>query len=60
MMSLIRWGLAFLAVAAIAAVFGYSRIAPAAAGIARIFFFVFLTLFVVMMLIDVAGAVASL
>lgn len=40
------WALAFLVVAIIAAAFGFTGIAAASAGIARVLFFIFLVLFV--------------
>jgi len=43
---MLRWTLLFLIVAVLAAVFGFGGIAIAAAGIARICFFIFLILFV--------------
>ena len=42
---MLRWALGFFIVALIAAVFGFTGIAVAAAGIAKILFFVFLVLF---------------
>lgn len=42
---MLRWSAIFLVVAIVAAVFGFGGIALAAAGIARILFFVFLVLF---------------
>lgn len=44
---MIRWALGFLVVALIAAFLGFTGIAMAAAGIAKILFFIFLFLFVV-------------
>jgi uncharacterized membrane protein YtjA (UPF0391 family) len=44
---MLGWALGFFIVALIAAVFGFSGIALAAAGIAKILFFVFLVLFLV-------------
>jgi len=44
---MLRWALAFFIVALIAAVFGFGGIALAAAGIAKILFFIFLVLFLV-------------
>jgi uncharacterized membrane protein YtjA (UPF0391 family) len=45
--AMLRWALGFFIVALIAAVLGFSGIAVAAAGIANIFFFIFLVLFLV-------------
>jgi uncharacterized membrane protein YtjA (UPF0391 family) len=42
---MLRWALAFFIVALIAAVFGFGGIAVAAAGIAKILFFIFVVLF---------------
>ena len=44
---MLRWAIAFFVIAVIAAVFGFGGIAVAAAGIAKILFFVFLILFLV-------------
>jgi uncharacterized membrane protein YtjA (UPF0391 family) len=44
---MLHWTLAFLVIALIAALFGFGGIAVAAAGIARILFFIFLVLFLV-------------
>ncbi len=44
---MLRWALAFFVVALVAAVFGFLGIAVAAAGIARLLFFIFLVLFLV-------------
>jgi uncharacterized membrane protein YtjA (UPF0391 family) len=44
---MLRWALGFFIVALIAAVLGFSGIAVASAGIAKILFFIFLVLFLV-------------
>jgi uncharacterized membrane protein YtjA (UPF0391 family) len=44
---MLYWSLVFLLVAVIAGVFGFTGVYLAAAGIARILFFLFLVLFVV-------------
>lgn len=44
---MLYWALVFLIVSIIAAVFGFGGIAVAAAGIARLLFFVFLVLFLI-------------
>jgi uncharacterized membrane protein YtjA (UPF0391 family) len=46
-MQMLRWALGFFIVALIAALLGFSGVALAAAGIAKILFFIFLVLFVV-------------
>ncbi len=43
---MIRWAAIFLAIAIVAAVFGFGDLAAGAAGIAKILFFLFLVLFV--------------
>ncbi|MCF7838529.1 MAG: DUF1328 domain-containing protein [Candidatus Marinimicrobia bacterium] len=47
---LLRLALAFLVVAIIAALFGFTNIAAAAVGIARTLFFIFLILFILVLL----------
>ncbi len=44
---MLRWALGFFLVAILAAILGFGGIAVAAAGIARILFFLFLVLFLV-------------
>jgi uncharacterized membrane protein YtjA (UPF0391 family) len=44
---MLRWALGFFIVALLAAVLGFSGIAVAAAGVAKILFFIFLVLFLV-------------
>jgi uncharacterized membrane protein YtjA (UPF0391 family) len=44
---MLRWSLAFFVVAILAALLGFSGIAVASAGIAKILFFIFLLLFLV-------------
>jgi uncharacterized membrane protein YtjA (UPF0391 family) len=44
---MLNWALMFFVVALLAAVFGFTGIAIAAAGVAKILFFVFLVLFLV-------------
>ncbi|HEX4641837.1 MAG TPA: DUF1328 family protein [Candidatus Acidoferrales bacterium] len=47
---MLGWTITFLIIALIAAAFGFGGIAVAAAGVAKILFFVFLVLFVVSLL----------
>jgi uncharacterized membrane protein YtjA (UPF0391 family) len=47
---LLRLALAFLAIALVAALFGFTNIAATAVGIAQTLFFIFLTLFVVLLI----------
>lgn len=52
-MSLLRWALVFLIVGLIAAAFGFGGIAEGATDIARVLFFIFVALFVILL---IAGA----
>jgi uncharacterized membrane protein YtjA (UPF0391 family) len=52
---MLRWALGFFVVALIAAVLGFGGIAVAAAGIAKIIFYIFLVLF----LVSLIGHLAS-
>lgn len=51
---MLNWALMFFLVALLAAVFGFTGIAIAAAGLAKILFFVFLVLFVVSLIAHVS------
>lgn len=44
---MLQWALTFFVLAIVAGVFGFGMIATAAAGIAKILFFLFLVLFVI-------------
>ena len=50
---MLGWAITFLAIALIAALFGFGGIASASAGIAQIIFFVFIALFVIAMIMRV-------
>jgi uncharacterized membrane protein YtjA (UPF0391 family) len=50
---MLRWAVIFLVIALIAALFGFTDIAAASAGIAKILFGIFLVLFLVMVLLGV-------
>ena len=54
-LGLLGWALVFLAVAGVAAVFGFGGMATAAAGIAKLVFFVFLAIFVVLIIAGMLG-----
>lgn len=47
---LLKFALAFLIVALIAALFGFTNIAAAAVGIAKTLFFIFMALFILLLL----------
>ena len=51
---MLGWALAFLIIAILAAVFGFTGIAVASAGIAKILFFVFLVVFLVTLIMGFA------
>jgi uncharacterized membrane protein YtjA (UPF0391 family) len=51
---MLRWALIFFAFALIAAVLGFTGMAIVAAGIAKIFFYLFVVLFLVTLLTHVA------
>lgn len=53
---MLRWALIFFIVSLVAAVFGFAGIASAAAGIAKVFFYLFLAIAVVML---IAGLLAG-
>jgi uncharacterized membrane protein YtjA (UPF0391 family) len=52
-MFLLRWALLFLVVALIAAVFGFGDVAAGATDVAKVLFFIFVTIFVLLL---IAGA----
>ena len=58
-MGLLGWALVFLTVAGVAAIFGFGGIATTAAGVAKLLFFVFLAIFVVLFIAGVLGAEAA-
>jgi uncharacterized membrane protein YtjA (UPF0391 family) len=51
---MLNWALTFLVVALLAAVFGFTGIAVAAAGVAKILFYLFLVLFLVSLIAGLA------
>jgi uncharacterized membrane protein YtjA (UPF0391 family) len=53
---MLRWAVIFLIIALIAALFGFTDIAAASAGIAKILFGIFLILFLVMAVLGFAAA----
>ena len=52
---MLRWALIFLVLGLVAALFGFTSIAGAAIGIAKILFYVFLALFLVALLIGMTS-----
>jgi uncharacterized membrane protein YtjA (UPF0391 family) len=53
---MLRWALIFFIISLVAAVFGFAGIASAAAGVAKVLFYLFLALAVVML---IAGLLAG-
>ena len=53
---MLRWAFLFLVVALVAALFGFGGIASAAAGIAKILFFIAISIFLVMVFLGFLGA----
>ena len=52
---MLRWAVIFLVLGLVAALFGFTSIAGAAIGIAKILFYVFLALFLVALLIGMTS-----
>jgi uncharacterized membrane protein YtjA (UPF0391 family) len=50
-MSLLKWALAFFVIALIAAVFGFGNIAAGAADIAKVLFFIFIAICVILVVL---------
>jgi uncharacterized membrane protein YtjA (UPF0391 family) len=50
-MGLLRWALAFLVIALIAALFGFGNIAAGAADIAKILFFIFIAICIILFIL---------
>ena len=48
-MTLLKWALVFFVVSIIAALFGFTDIAAASADVARILFYIFLVIFIVLL-----------
>jgi uncharacterized membrane protein YtjA (UPF0391 family) len=58
-MGLLGWALVFLTVAGAAAIVGFSGLATAVAGVAKLLFFVFLAIFAVLFLAGMLGGGAA-
>lgn len=56
-MSLLGWTLVFLVLAIIAAIFGFGVLASAAAGIAKVLFFIFIAVFIITLVMRLAKRV---
>jgi uncharacterized membrane protein YtjA (UPF0391 family) len=55
-MSLLKWALIFFLISIVAAVFGFTGISLATADIARILFYIFLVIFLVLLILGVTIA----
>jgi len=55
-MSLLKWALIFLVISIIAAVFGFGGVAAASADIARVLFYIFVAIFVVLLMLGIVAA----
>jgi uncharacterized membrane protein YtjA (UPF0391 family) len=53
---MLRWAVIFLIIALVAALFGFTDIAAASAGIAKILFGIFLFIFLVALVLGLMGA----
>ena len=53
--AMLKWAVTFLVIALVAAVFGFTDIAAASAGIAQILFAIFLVLFLALLVLGMAG-----
>ena len=54
-MSLLKWALVFFVVSIIAALFGFTDIAAATADVARILFYIFLVIFIVLLVLGIGS-----
>jgi len=55
-MSLLKWALIFFLISIIAAVFGFTGISVASADIARVLFYIFLVIFLVLLVLGLTIA----
>jgi uncharacterized membrane protein YtjA (UPF0391 family) len=55
-MSLLKWALIFFVVSIIAAVFGFGGIAAASGDIARVLFYIFVAIFVILLILGIVAA----
>lgn len=58
-MGLLGWAIIFLIVALIAAAFGFGGIASAATGVAKVLFFIFIVVFIVLLITALLGVGAA-
>ncbi|HUB63295.1 MAG TPA: DUF1328 domain-containing protein [Methylocella sp.] len=55
---MLRWAIIFFVISIVAGVFGFSDVAVAAGGIARILFFIFVVVFLVFLVLGLLGGQA--
>jgi uncharacterized membrane protein YtjA (UPF0391 family) len=55
-MSLLKWALIFFLISIVAAVFGFTGISVASADVARILFYIFVVIFVVLLILGLTIA----
>lgn len=53
---MLRWAVIFLLISLVAALFGFGGISVAAAGIAKILFFIFIVIFLVFLILGATAA----
>lgn len=58
-MGLLGWAFVFLTIAGVAAIFGFGGVATAAAGVAKLLFFVSLAIFIILFIAGMLGAGAA-
>ncbi len=58
-MGLLGWAVVFLIIALIAAVFGFGGIASADTGVAKVLFFIFIVVFLVLLITSLLGVGAA-
>ena len=57
---MLKWAAIFFVIAIIAAVFGFSNISRGAMGIAKVLFFIFIVIFVILLLMGLFAGGATL
>lgn len=57
---MLKWALIFFVVALVAGALGFTRVSSAAAGVAKVLFFVFIAVFVVMLVLGLLAGEAIL
>jgi uncharacterized membrane protein YtjA (UPF0391 family) len=54
-MSLLKWALIFLVISIVAAVFGFTGLSIASAEVARVLFFIFVAIFLVLLILGMTA-----